>query len=232
VGYNGEIVQLHYLGNQEFSYYTTGDGPQLLIHAGTHGDEYGVIEHVTAAVEKYEKVLPPFVYVPRVSPSAVAAKTRENGRGKDLNRIFTKESSDEEVQWNIQVFERGPFELIVSFHEDPGWNKYYIYDTGETKQSTKLVRGHNAFLKKKGIELLNGVDDPEDIDLGYEFVDGYRRFAHNGEPDNGMITIYAMNRGLVKHSLIPEIPGVASKDNKRLIVESLFEKVLVPYFQE
>ena len=108
-------------------YYQTGENPRLLIHTGTHGDEYEVIDLVMEAVKKYEDYLPSFVFVPVVSPSAVAKRTRNNGRGIDMNREFYSDSDDKEVVANIEILENKEFDLFVSFHEDPGSSFCYIH---------------------------------------------------------------------------------------------------------
>lgn len=216
---------------KDFSYIESRKNPRLLLHAGTHGDEYEVIDIVSDFIKSHEKELPPFIYVPQVSPSAVAAKTRVNKNGKDLNRIFYENSQDDEVQNNIAVMKKGPFNLLVSFHEDPEFREYYIYDVGVDTKPTQSVIDHNAFLKKQGVVLLNGLDDPKDPELGFEFVEGYHKFEHT-DADNGMILVWAFNHGFIKHCLLPEIPGKMNLDEKRKIVNSFFEQVIIKYFNK
>jgi hypothetical protein len=208
-----------------------GETPKLLIHCGTHGDEYEVIAIVREAVGRFGDDLPNFIFVPEVSPSAVRRRQRHNGRGQDVNRIFLEGTKDFEVRGNVAILERGPFELLVSFHEDPDFNRYYVYDIGVDANPTGLVRAHNRWLKSQGIELLNGVDDPDDPDLGFRFTEGYRRFVHQPDVgDDGMIATYGMNRGLFSQAMLPEVPGRAPIRIKVLLVESFFERVLLPYF--
>jgi hypothetical protein len=218
--------------NKELSYYQNGDNPKLLIHAGTHGDEYEVIDIVTETIDKYLDILPPFIYVPKVSPSAVNAKTRLNKNGNDLNRVFYSDITDEEVQENIEVMQKGLFDLFVSFHEDPELDSYYIYDTNFDDQPTKLIIDHNTWLKSQGIPLLNGLDDPTDSELGYEFIDGYKKFKHEETTDNGMILVWGLNHKVIQHSILPEIPGKMELGKKRTLVDSIFQKVIIPYFKE
>ena len=47
-----------------FEYFIKGKNPKLLIHSGTHGDEFEVIDIVKKCVLKYEDKLPDFVFVP------------------------------------------------------------------------------------------------------------------------------------------------------------------------
>ena len=215
-----------------FNYFVSSENPKLLIHSGTHGDEGGVIQHVKAALEKYESLLPSFVFVPEVSPSAVKLKTRVNSKGNDLNRVFLSNSEDEEVRLNIEVIKDKKFDLFVSFHEDPEYSDYYVYDFGYGEEKNKLVLEHNEFLKKQGVGLLNGVDDPTDPKLGYKFVDGYNKFAYvKKDVDSGNIAAWVLNRDIAKNCLFLEIPGKADYQTKEIIVDSFFREVILRSFE-
>ncbi len=214
--------------NPNFHYFVSGRNPKLLIHTGTHGDEWEVINLVKETLEKYESRLPAFTFFPEISPSAVKARTRVNSMGKDINRVFFSNSPDPEVIENIKHLEDRHFDLTVTFHEDPEVFEYYIYDTNKSGKDNESVLKHNRKLKKFGIKLLDGIDDPDDPDLGYEFKNGYKKFVYKeGEPDNGMLTVWALNRGITDECLIPEIPGKLDIDQKRFVVESFFEEVLL-----
>src|SRR3989344_8617189 len=89
--------------NPDFYYFLKGSHPKLLIHSGTHGDEYEVIDLVEKYIRRYEAKLPDFIFVPKVSPSAVAAKTRKNSQNADINRTFSTNSIDPEVRENIKI---------------------------------------------------------------------------------------------------------------------------------
>ncbi len=67
-----------------------GDGATLaLVHGGIHGDEPGAVEVVRRLVE-----LAPrwsgrrVIAIPQVNPDGLAAGTKDNARGVDLNRNF------------------------------------------------------------------------------------------------------------------------------------------------
>lgn len=211
----------------DFEYFQKGINPKLLIHSGTHGDEFEVIDFVKRAVEKYENCLPDFIFVPVVSPSAVKSKTRFNGNGKDLNRIFFSDSTEIEVQENAKILDGHKFDLMVSFHEDPGSDSYYIYDEGmDSNESVKVIE-HNKKLSSLGIKLLNGIDDPNDPHLGQEFIEGYNKIVFNNNPENnGMTTVWALAEKKAKNSLTPEIPGKITLKEKELIVDTFFKDVL------
>lgn len=213
--------------NPYFFYYISGNDPKLLVHTGTHGDEWEVAGLVENYLKTNEKILPDFVFVPEVSPSAVKNKTRQNNLKNDLNRCFFSDSNDPEVQANIEILKNRNFDLMLSFHEDPDFPEYYIYDVGLENTTDELILEHNRLLSSKGIELLNGVDDPNDINLGYEFREGYRKFVHKIEEDDGMISSWVFNRKIIKEYLLPEIPGKANLETKKYIVESFFEEVVL-----
>ena len=211
----------------DFEYFQKGTNPKLLIHSGTHGDEFEVIEFVKNAVKKYENCLPDFIFVPVVSPSAVKLKTRFNNNGKDLNRVFFSDSTEIEVQENANILYGHNFDLMVSFHEDPDNDCYYVYDEGIDNIESNKVLDHNQKLKKLGIKLLNGIDDPNDPHLGQEFVDGYNRLIFDKHPENnGMATVWAIAEKKAKNSLTPEIPGKIDLEKKELIVDTFFKDVL------
>ena len=211
----------------DFEYYIKGQNPKLLIHSGTHGDEYEVIDFVRKAVEKYENLLPDFLFVPVVSPSAVGARKRFNGNGKDLNRVFFSDSTEVEVQENIKILDGHNFDLVVSFHEDPETHDYYIYDEGQRGDISQKVLNHIKLLEKNSITLLNGFDDPNDPHLGHEFKDGYLKFDHSfvNEPD-GTVTLWVYTEKKTKGILVPEIPGKETLNKKEFIVDSFFKEIL------
>lgn len=212
----------------DLNYFVKGDNPELLIHSGTHGDEFEVIDCVTSAIKKYEKFLPDFVFVPEVSPSAVKERTRINNNGHDLNRIFFSDSDDLEVKENIKILKKYHFDLAVSFHEDPEFDCYYVYDETHDEAISKKVLGHVEFLKSKQVKLLTGLDDPDDPYLGHEFKEGYAKFTHPIEKDaDGTLTLWAYSQKLVKNILVPEVAGKVSINTKQMIVDSFFERILI-----
>lgn len=211
----------------ELEYFVKGNNPKLLIHSGTHGDEFEVIDFVKKAVEKYEDKLSDFIFVPIVSPFAVKNKTRVNENGHDLNRIFYSDSNEIEVQENIKILDNYKFDLFVSFHEDPLSDEYYVYDSGYNTTESDIIKSHNQKLKSLGIKLLNGIDDMEDADLGYEFKEGYRKFIETKKDlTNGMITVWSMLEKNVQTCVTPEVPGLVGLKEKELIVNTFFEDVL------
>ncbi len=226
------MVKKRSLTHSDLHYFVSGENPKLLIHTGTHGDEWHVISLVKSALRKYESKLPPFIYFPEVSPSAVKVKTRVNGRGKDMNRIFFSGSKDPEVIEHIRHLKNKRFDLVISFHEDLDAQDYYVYDhhIEKLKKEVKLIINHHKRLMKFGIKLFNGIDDPKDRALGNKFKNGYKSFTHRkDQKNNGMITTWALQKSIADRCLVPEIPGKLPHEKKKFIIESFFEEILLGF---
>ena len=152
-------------------YHVKGTNPQLVIHGGTHGDEYHVIAPLKRVIQRMYDELPDFLFVPAVSPTAVKSKTRENFLGHDMNRVFWGTNSDPEVVANKQILAYASHAVALTFHEDIENNAFYIYDSMQLKQA-QLRRLRNA-IKSLELPLYDGFDDFEDEQLQYHFVQGY-----------------------------------------------------------
>lgn len=217
------------VGAVRIDYLVKGTNPKLLIHSGTHGDEYGVIESVHLAVEKYENRLPDFVYVPAVSPSAVARRERNNGDGVDLNRNFFENSPVGEAKVNFEIVREEKFDLVVTFHEDNGPNaKFYMYDNGCGLEEKDSWKNFKDGIEAMGVGLLNGSDDPDDPYLNYTFTEGYHYWSVPVEGyEGGSFDAWATRNKVVKKALIPEIPGHLSQDKKNKVVDLFFQKILL-----
>ncbi len=213
------------LGKTQIPYFVRGGSPTLLLHSGTHGDEYGVIESVKKAVEKYEERLPDFIYVPVVSPSAVAKRTRQNGDGVDLNRSFFDDTNIGEVEANLAIVRDLSFELLVTFHEDTDLESgFYVYDYGNRLNERREWTEFKEKMNEMGVGLHCGKDDPYDPDLNYLFTDGYTTYDL---PNRGAFDTWAVENGVAKKAATPEIPGRLSQILKDRIVDLFFQKFLV-----
>lgn len=219
------------VGEAKIDYFIKGAAPKLLIHSGTHGDEYQVIESVKKAVGKYHDFLPDFVFVPEVSPSAVARRKRNNEVGVDMNRSFFDDSPIEEVVANMEIVkEFAPFDLCATFHEEPEFGDFYMYQSGEhdcTNDSKWLA--FKREIGNLGVGFLNGTDDPGDPVLKYEFVEGYRHVPRpeGGYKESGEFDYWSINRNFVRYALIPEIPEKLNQEIKDKIVDLFFRQFLL-----
>lgn len=217
------------VGETSIPYYIRGEKPTLLIHAGIHGDEFGVVESVKKAVKKYHDLLPNFVYVPVVSPSAVKNRTRLNSEGYDLNRNFLDNSEIPEIRANMEIVRNEKFEILVTFHEDPELNaKFYMYDYGCGISESDAWKVFLENIKTLGIELLNGTDDSSDPSLNYIFSEGYHYWDVPPEGFEGSyFEDWVTRSGVVRKSLLPEIPGHLPQKTKDKIVELFFQYFLL-----
>ncbi len=146
-----------------------------------------------------------------------------------MNRSFYSHLDDPEVKANIEALKDHHFDLFVSFHEDHEFdNEYYVYDVGSGKQENKLVISHNQILKERGIVLMNRIDAPEDPDLGFLFVDGYKKFEYKNDSDHG-IAGWILDTKIAEEYLMPEIPMKADIKTKEMIVETFFEEIILKY---
>lgn len=216
------------IGNTTFDYYLHGTSPQLTIHSGTHGDEYEVIELIAQAINKYLPELPDFVYIPIVSPSAVKLKTRTNDEGLDLNRSFTYDSPSEEAQAVMQFTRDHPTPIIISFHEDLDFPHFYLYDTpGDLSLDSNFTRFKKE-ISDLGVPLLNGLDDPDDNILQFQFTDGYRACSYLESLGTvGTFCSWALSENLITREFMPEIPGSASQKIKNSIVDAFFRHIVL-----
>jgi murein peptide amidase A len=111
------------------------DHIRLGLFAGLHGDEpagcAALVEFVSALVRDPERATgyELFVY-PVLNPTGYAAGTRENHRGKDLNREFWLGSTEPEVQCLEQELREIKFDGLITLHADDTCEGLYGYSHG------------------------------------------------------------------------------------------------------
>lgn len=203
-------------------YFTKGEKPTLLLLSGMHGDEYGVIEHVISYVEKHESEFPDFLFIPRVSPSAIARKTRRNENNKDLNRSFIDPPIESEVHDVMDIIHEHHFTWCINFHEDPDLKRtFYLYDTDELPEPDLTALRES--IKNTGAQLHTGIDDPLDANLGLQVTEGYISTPYDTMPqDVGFSWVWFYKHNLVDRSIDIEIPGQAPSELKQTLVETVF----------
>ncbi|NCN45764.1 MAG: hypothetical protein COU63_02325 [Candidatus Pacebacteria bacterium CG10_big_fil_rev_8_21_14_0_10_36_11] len=207
------------------TYWQKGENPELLIHTGTHGDEWRVIEPTMEYIENHYKELPDFIYVAKVSPSAVEKKTRRNINNLDLNRQFLKNATEQEAIDNLLIINQFDFKTFLSIHEDVEYKDFYLYDNGEIENSKwqSFVEKLNDF----NINVLNGIDDPKDPELGTEFVNGYFSTNKPGFKEAmGCLSEYVQLYKPGKRMLVPEIPTHSTNEQKKQIINLIFTDLL------
>jgi hypothetical protein len=207
------------------TYWQKGNNPELLIHSGTHGDEFSVIEPLTEYIFTNQKNLPDFIFVPEVSPSAVANKTRVNGNGLDLNRSFFDQSEEAEIKANLELINAFSFKKIMSFHEDTEYKEFYLYDSH--KINDKAWQNFVNKLKVIGLDVLNGLDDPDDPVLGTNFENGYFSTADLdfSNSNSGTLSEYlAKNKSKTRYFTI-EVPTQSELKQKKALIELIFSEL-------
>ncbi len=205
--------------------------PILLLDSGTHGDETEIIPFIEDALRAYRTQLPPYIYIREVSPSAVRLGTRKNEEGYDINREFRDSSSSREIQSLVRTLRPLHFALGVSFHMDLENDAFYLYDS-EDMLNNPLLMSFQSTLEKLGIPLLNGVDDPSDPILGDAFARGYP--AHPPSkmiPNDGTMWTWLLRHHVANRLLIVEIPGRLVGEEKKLIVSTIFNHLILPLVQ-
>lgn len=207
-------------------YFVKGDAPRLLLLSGMHGDEYESSDCLIEYIEQHKDSLPDFLCLPRLSPSAIARKTRKNQWGRDINRQFFDNPEDEEVQAIMQILRPYQFPLSINVHEDPDrLLSFYLYDSDclTEDQLTHL----RTTISATGARLYTGIDDPEDIHLGLEVKRGYVSTPFDeSHGDTGFSERWLVKRRIVKRMLVPEIPGKAPIELKKKLVEAIFSFAL------
>lgn len=206
-------------------YLQIGEKPNFLILCKTHGDEPEVGDCVDDYIKEHISDLPTFLYIPEVSPTAVKLGTRKNANGLDLNRNFFSNSPDHEMQFIVNLLKKYQFNTVITFHEDPELDVFYMYDAyGENLEGTETLQKMREEIKGLGVGLLNGIDDPNDPTLGDTFIDGYKFYGKDDvDPTSGFLASWAYSEGIIKRFLNPEIPGKLDIKTKRKIVDIIFK---------
>lgn len=219
--------RVHAHNNIQLEYCASDQYPRIFITTGIHGDELGVIDSVLRAVEKYASVLPPYLFVPRMCPSAILQKTRINRDGADINRHFFDDSTIREVQAIQSLFARHHFMMGFSFHEDPSQDCFYMYDSAHFVAKTPRSRFMQE-LSGMGVRLFDGVDDSEDAVLGHRVRRGIVRVSPGRErADRGTFESWAISKVVAQRVIVPEVPGKISQELKDKVVDAFFRCVIL-----
>ncbi len=220
-------MQKHTIGT--IDYYTYGDQPRLLLTSGMHGDERESASIFEAWVHKHLEHLPPLVYVPVVSPSAVRLGTRINAHGHDINRQFTDTTQDAEALAFMRIVKGYAFDLGLDLHEDRDRKKsFYMYDTGKMEESE--LSAFRAHMRQNGIPLYTGIDDPDDDTLDCMITDGYYSLeADDDDASDGFSNIWLTMHGIVRRKFTLENPQHAEPAEKLHIIDSIVPYLIARY---
>jgi len=208
-------------------YFQKGTKPKVIFLAGTHGDEHEVIDVAAEVISEHQHLLPDFIFIPEVSPSAVNSKTRKNKWGRDVNRQFRHNTVDPEARATMELLRNNEVEFCISFHEDiDRKEKFYFYDS--KKMSSNKLTTFRSKMRKHGIKLFSGVDDPN---LNYVIDEGYWHIKGIPDTEIGAMLDWSVANGISKRTMEIEIPGKADIKLKKKIVNSFFENMVLPLTQ-
>ncbi len=208
-------------------YYQSAGTPKLLLTSGFHGNEADVIPLLTNIIFAQKDRLPPFLFVPVACPSAVALGTRLNKNNADINRSYFLDSPEEEAQALMRLLSGFRFDIAYSFHEDPEERRFYLYDMGEGVDSQKIEELKKA-IRVLGVDMFDGIDDLEDPSLGREIIDGYFLEKEEDAVKNGFFNGYLLSADIAYRHLNPEIPGSISKEKKSVVLQAIFDILILP----
>ncbi len=114
------------------------DAPIVYLSAGIHGDEpAGPLALLSFLTEKYFTDDCHWLVCPALNPVGLAAKTRENRAGVDLNRDYRAPQTAEARQHRAFLegelaAGRGRFALSILLHEDWESKGFYMYELNRT----------------------------------------------------------------------------------------------------
>ena len=212
--------------HQPHIFYLHGTSPRVLLFSGMHGDEY----ESGALLEQYlieqAEYLPAFLYIPQISPSAVAAKTRRNRYGNDINRQFLPTTQDPEARSVMDIVSPYQFALCADIHEDPDRTLgFYLYDTDQ--MSEEELKSYRNCITTTGARLYTGVDDVDDEHLMLPVEKGYVSlgFERSGAT-SGFSSRWLFEASICKRAFTVEIPGKAPTSLKDAVIRTVIKYLL------
>jgi len=187
----GEVVAS--IGGYEIPAYSkqSGNGERVYLSSGCHGDEpsgvYALLELLKEGC--FDDRLD-WLICPVLNPTGLAAGTRENAQGVDLNRDYFKRQTVE-VQGHVSWLERQQVpSMFLSLHEDWESTGFYLYEIQKCVcQSTA-----KAILEAASEVIITEpspiIDDHEVREPGWIFHEPQADF-----PDQWPEAIYMAERG-------------------------------------
>jgi hypothetical protein len=218
------------INNAEWTYLIHGENPRLLIDTGVHGDEYETIDLVSEYLQDNLSKMPDFIYIPVVSPTAVALKTRNNHLDLDVNRHFYDSSIDEVTAYE-EIIKNYNFDLCVTWHEDDTKDGFYCYDSGDMEGSQVLEKLRSS-ITSLGVPLFTGIDWEGDVKfeidptMGAVIKNGY--IGNEKRTDsNGQFFTWSTGAKYIKRILNPEIPGKLDLSTKKKLINLFFDQIVL-----
>jgi protein MpaA len=136
------------------------DGPFAYISAGVHGDEpappLAILEWLKHGPIPEE--IPLLIY-PLVNPLGLAAGTRENPQGIDINRDYGDTAKAEETRLHQSHFMKFAIERAICLHEDSDGTGFYIYDHQPSDGPDRAQKALEAAAEFTGIDHRTEIDE-------------------------------------------------------------------------
>jgi len=116
-------------------------GPRVYLSAGIHGDEpAGPLALLELLREGFFTPSVHWLLCPALNPSGLAAFTRENAAGLDLNRDYWLRDTAEIMAHALWLDARGAPDLFISLHEDWETNGFYFYEINLREDQPQRAR--------------------------------------------------------------------------------------------
>lgn len=209
--------------NVRIPYWNHGENPRILIVSGAHGDEYSVVSIVADEIERRAPMMLDFIFIPEMSPSAVARKTRENHVGEDIERHFINATHHGEARAIMEFLRNKTFDICLSFHEDREWDGFYLYDVA-SQSYQKELRMICKRVARIGTPLHTGLDDGNDPYLGHSVENGYVHIPFNNVmAEKPFFGSWLLGNAIAKRMVVFEVPMRADVDQKKRIVHACFD---------
>ena len=134
--------------------------PEIYLSAGVHGNEPAGPMALLELLRR--KAFPDglnYLLFPLVNPVGLAAGTRENGDGIDLNRDYGLAAQAPETRAQLAWIKERSFDLVICLHEDDDGEGFYLYAHCEDSAPHDYPA-----LALKVAEPWTGIDLREEID--------------------------------------------------------------------
>lgn len=117
------------------------EGPCVYLSAGIHGDEpAGPLALLELLREGFFAAPVHWVLCPALNPAGLAAGSRENAAGVDLNRDYWIRSSPEIIAHAAWIDGQRTPDLFISLHEDWETAGFYFYEINLGEDSPERAR--------------------------------------------------------------------------------------------
>ncbi len=119
-----------------------GNGPRIYLSAGIHGDEpAGPLALLELLREGFFIDDVHWLVCPALNPSGLAARTRENASGLDLNRDYLLRQTSEVRAHAAWLDRLETPDLFISLHEDWETTGFYFYEINLGCENLERTRG-------------------------------------------------------------------------------------------